>query len=130
MHTWFKLHEHGLKFHKREINNENENDKERPANSSKESETIGKLVKGKGCMVFKQMNSYLRYSISIVEAIAHTLEDALIDGLSFARGKVASYITNIRSCANHPQGRNLYQSVAATKLINIARAGDDWLDPF
>ena len=60
------------------------------------------------------------YYISMVEAIANSLEDALIDGLSFKLGKTASYITNRRSCTFHPQGRNIYAPTNETKLLKIS----------
>ena len=46
----------------------------------------------------------------MVEVIANSLEDTLIDGLSFKLAKTASYITNRRSCKFHPQGSNIYTS--------------------
>ena len=48
------------------------------------------------------------YYISMVEAIANSLEDALIDGLSIKLGKTASYIKDRRSCSFHLQGSNIY----------------------
>ena len=42
------------------------------------------------------------------EVIANSLEDTLIDGLSFKLAKTASYITGRRSCTYHPQGSNIY----------------------
>jgi hypothetical protein len=37
----------------------------------------------------------------MVEVIASSLEDTLVDGLPFKIGKAASYITNRRSCTFH-----------------------------
>ena len=59
------------------------------------------------------------YYISMVDAIANSLEDALIDGLPFKLGKTASYITNRRSCTFHPQGIICFASTNETKLINV-----------
>ena len=55
-----------------------------------------------------QKTSYLRYNISMGEVIVNSLEDTLIDGLSFKLAKTASYITGRRSCTYHPQGINIY----------------------
>ena len=65
----------------------------------------------------------------MVEVIANSLEDTLIDGLSFKLAKTASYITNRRSCTFHPQGSNIYSSTNGTKLIKITISGNEWLDP-
>ena len=65
----------------------------------------------------------------MVEVIANSLEDTLIDGLSFKLAKTASYITNRRSCTFHPQASNIYSSNAGVKLIKITIAGHDGLDP-
>ena len=56
----------------------------------------------------KQKTSYLRYNILMGEVIANSLEDTLIDGLSFKLAKTASYITGRRSCTHHPQGSKIY----------------------
>ena len=77
----------------------------------------------------KQLALYLRYSTSMVEVIANSVADTLIDGLSFKIASTASYITSRRSCTVHPQGSNIFSSVAGTKLIKISLAGHDWLDP-
>ena len=65
----------------------------------------------------------------MVEAIANSLEDTLIDGLSFKLAKTASYITNRRSVTFHPQGSNIYSPGSGVKLIRITIASHDWLDP-
>ncbi len=65
----------------------------------------------------------------MVEVIANSLEDTLIDGLSYKLSKTASYITNRRSCTFHPQGSNIYKATDGTRLIKIQKAGQDWLDP-
>ena len=65
----------------------------------------------------------------MVEVIANSLEDTLIDGLSFKLAKTASYITNKRSVTFHPQGSNIYSPGIGVKLIKITIAGHDWLDP-
>lgn len=65
----------------------------------------------------------------MVEAMANSVEDRLIDGLSFKLEKGASYITDRRSVTFHPQGSNVYKPVAGTKLIKLLLTGDSWLDP-
>ena len=65
----------------------------------------------------------------MVEAVANSVEDYLIDGLSFKLGNGASYITRRRQVTFHPSGSNIYKSESGTKLIKIVMNGDSWLDP-
>ena len=65
----------------------------------------------------------------MVEAIANSVEDKLIDGLSFKMQPGASYVTERKSVTYHPQGSNNYEPGAGTKLIRILLTGDNWLDP-
>ena len=65
----------------------------------------------------------------MVEAIANSIEDKLVDGLSFKLNPGASYVVDRRSVTFHPQGSNIYQPGAGTKLIRILLTGDNWLDP-
>ena len=65
----------------------------------------------------------------MVAAIAHGIEDRLIDGLSFKLAPGASYITDRRSVSCHPQGFNIYSSASGTKLIRFVLTGDSWMDP-
>ena len=53
----------------------------------------------------------------MVEAIANSIEDKLIDGLSFKLNPGASYVVDRRSVTYHPQGSNIYQQGSGTKLI-------------
>ncbi|MFM7979966.1 MAG: hypothetical protein ACKPKO_11690 [Candidatus Fonsibacter sp.] len=69
------------------------------------------------------------YSISMVEVIANSLEDTLIDGLSYKLAMTASYITNRRSCTFHPQGSNIYKATDGTRLIKFNIGSHEWLDP-
>ena len=64
-----------------------------------------------------------------MEAIANSVEDKLIDGLSFKSKAGASYITERKSVTFHPQGSNAYQPQNGTKLIKILMTGDAFLDP-
>ena len=64
-----------------------------------------------------------------MESFANSVEDRLIDGLSFKLQPGASYITDRRSVSFHPQGSNIYKTSTGTKLIKILLTGDSWLDP-
>ena len=65
----------------------------------------------------------------MVEAMANSVEDYLIDGLSFKMKGGASYITDRRSVTFHPSGSNIYKPTGGTKLIKLNITGDSWLDP-
>ena len=65
----------------------------------------------------------------MVEAIANSIEDRLIDGLSFKLNPGASYVTDRRSVTFHPQGSNIYKPTSGTKMIRFNLTGDSWLDP-
>ena len=64
----------------------------------------------------------------MVEAMANSVEDVLIDGLSFKLRPGASYVNERKSVTYHPQGSNIY-STNGTKLIKILLTGDNWMDP-
>lgn len=63
-----------------------------------------------------------------MEAHAQSVEDNLIDSLSFRLRPGASYVTDRKSCSYFPQGGNQY-SPAGVKVIKIMLNGSDWLDP-
>lgn len=65
----------------------------------------------------------------MVESYANSIEDRLVDGLSFKLEPGASYIHERKSVTFHPQGSNVYSPTQGTKLIKIALTGKDWLDP-
>ena len=65
----------------------------------------------------------------MVESYANSIEDKLVDGLSFKLNPGASYINERKSVTFHPQGSNIYKPGAGTKVIKIALTGQDWLDP-
>ncbi len=69
-------------------------------------------------------NHFLIYIISMVEAIANSVEDKLIDSLTFKLKEGASYITDRRSCTFYPSGSNIYRSQNGTKTIKINLSGD------
>ena len=63
-----------------------------------------------------------------MEGVANSVEDRLVDGLSFQLKPGASYVTERKSVTFHPQGSNIY-STQGTKLIKLLLTGDQWLDP-
>ena len=63
-----------------------------------------------------------------MEATAQSVEDYLIEGLSFKLKPGASYITNRRSVTFFPHGGNEY-SPSGVKVIKLMLTGDQWLDP-
>ena len=65
----------------------------------------------------------------MVESYANSVEDKLVDGLSFKLDPGASYINERKSVTFHPQGSNIYKPSAGSKLIKIMLTGQDWLDP-
>ena len=62
-----------------------------------------------------------------MEGHANSVEDRLIDGLSFKLAPGASYVQERKSVTFHPSGSNSYSS-AGTKLIKLHITGDGWLD--
>jgi hypothetical protein len=63
-----------------------------------------------------------------MEMYSSSVEDQLIDGLSFKLAPGSSYVTERRSVTYYPQGSNIY-STGGTKLLRILVNGDGWLDP-
>ena len=63
-----------------------------------------------------------------MEGHAQSVEDNLIDSLSFKLRPGASYVTNRRSVTFWPQGGNQY-TCRGVKVIKISLNGDQWLDP-
>jgi hypothetical protein len=64
----------------------------------------------------------------MVESMANSVEDHLIDGLTFKLKPGASYVNERKSVTYHPSGSNVYTS-NGTKLIKLLITGDSWLDP-
>ena len=64
-----------------------------------------------------------------LESTMNSVEDKLIDGLSYQLEAGAKYITNKRSVKFYPQGSNIYKSRGGTKMIKIMLNGDEFLDP-
>ena len=63
-----------------------------------------------------------------MEAHANSVDDKLIEGLSFKLSPGASYVNERKSVTFHPSGSNIY-STNGTKLIKMMLTGDGWLDP-
>jgi len=63
-----------------------------------------------------------------MESHAQSVEDNLIDSLSFKLRPGASYVTDRKSVSFFPQGGNDYQP-NGVRVIKIQLNGDSWLDP-
>jgi hypothetical protein len=63
-----------------------------------------------------------------MEMYSSSVEDQLIDGLSFKLAPGSSYVTERKSVTYYPQGSNIY-STSGTKVLRILVNGDGWLDP-
>ena len=63
-----------------------------------------------------------------MEGHAQSVEDNLIESLSFKLRPGASYVNNRRSCTFWPAGGNSY-SPTGVKVIKINLNSDQWLDP-
>ena len=64
-----------------------------------------------------------------MEVYSSSVEDQLIDGLSFKLSPGSSYITDRQSVSFFPSGSNIYTTNAGTKILRIVLNGSDWLDP-
>ena len=64
-----------------------------------------------------------------MEAVANSVDDALIDALSFKLSNSASYITDRKSVTFWPTGSNIYKTNSGTKVIRFVLTADNWLDP-
>ena len=65
----------------------------------------------------------------MVESYANSVEDRLFEGLTFKLDPGASCINESKSVTFHPQGSNYYSPSSGSKLMKIALAGRDWMDP-
>ena len=61
--------------------------------------------------------------------MANSVEDYLIDGLSFKLNPGASYVADRRSVSYFPSGSNIYQSGSGARVIRLNLTGEGWLDP-
>lgn len=65
----------------------------------------------------------------MVDSLVNSVEDYLIDGLSFKLNPGASYVTDRRSVSFFTAGQNQFQSGAGSRVARINLTGDGWLDP-
>ena len=63
-----------------------------------------------------------------MESHAQSVEDNLVEGLSFKLKPGASYVTDRRSVTYFPQGSNVYRP-DGTRVLKFTLTGNDWLDP-
>ena len=64
------------------------------------------------------------------EHYINSVEDYLIDGLSFKMPAGGSYVISRKNCTFYPAGSATYSSVSGTKLIRInLSSSSEWLDP-
>ena len=64
-----------------------------------------------------------------MEVYSSSVEDQLIDGLSFKLAPGSSYIQDRKSATYWPSGSNIYTPNGGTKVIRFLLNGSDWLDP-
>ena len=64
-----------------------------------------------------------------METISNSIEDGLINGLSYKLDATASYITERKSCSFFAMGGNSYSSTGGTRVIKMVLNGEGWLDP-
>jgi hypothetical protein len=64
-----------------------------------------------------------------MEAHANSVDDVLVDGLSYKLKNSAKYVTDRKSVTFHPSGSNIYRTSAGTKVLKINLTGDAWLIP-
>ena len=63
-----------------------------------------------------------------MEVYSSSVEDQLIDGLSYKLSPGASYITERKSVSFFPSGSHIYTTASGTKVIRFLLNGDDWAD--
>ena len=64
-----------------------------------------------------------------MEAVANSVDDALIDSLSFKLSNSASNLTDRKSVTFWQSGGNIYKTTSGTKVIRFVLTNDNWLDP-
>ena len=64
-----------------------------------------------------------------MQVYTSSVDDELVDGLSFKLSPGSSYITSRNSVSYFPTGSNIYTTAAGTKVLRILLSGDDWVDP-
>jgi len=63
-----------------------------------------------------------------MEVYSSSVEDQLVDGLSFKLNSGSSYVVDRQSVSFFPSGSNVYTTSSGTKILRILINGDDWLD--
>jgi hypothetical protein len=63
-----------------------------------------------------------------MEVYSSSVEDQLVDGLSFKLSPGSSYVTDRQSVSFFPSGSNVYSTTSGTKVLRFVINGDDWLD--
>ena len=63
-----------------------------------------------------------------MEAVANSVDDALMDSLSFKLSNSASYVTDRNSVTFWLTGSNIYKTNSGTKVIRFVLTNDNWLD--
>ena len=64
-----------------------------------------------------------------METVSNSIEDKLLDGLSYKLDATASYITDRKSSTYFAVGSNIYSPSAGTKVIKLVLNSEGWLDP-
>ena len=64
-----------------------------------------------------------------METISNSIEDGLINGLSYKLDATASYITERKSVTYYAMGGNSYAPNSGTKVIKLVLNSEGWLDP-
>ena len=65
----------------------------------------------------------------MVDYIANSAEDLLIDSFQFKIPPGATYVTDRRSVSYFTSSSNTYQPGSGTRVIRLNITGDGWLDP-
>ena len=65
-----------------------------------------------------------------IETYANSIEDHLIDGLTFKLDPTANYVSSRQSVTYYTQGANIYQSGSGSRVIRFTLSGNgQYLDP-
>ena len=61
-----------------------------------------------------------------MDSVVNSVDDQLVEGLSYKLGKSASYITDRRDVSFFASGSDVYTPVGGTRVIRINMTGDNW----
>ena len=64
-----------------------------------------------------------------MDSVVNSIDDQLVEGLSYKLDKTASYITDRRDVSFFASGSDVYTPVGGTRVIRINLNGDNWLVP-